>query len=447
MKVFVDALGCPKALVDAEKLCAILENNGYKLSEVPENAEAIIINTCGFIQKAKEENIDTILQYASLKLKKPSLKIIVSGCLSERYGKELLKAVPEVDNAIGVRDPGKILKALSNKREVELLDKGEFKDFLYKERKLYFSGYSYAYLKISEGCDRSCSFCSIPAIRGKQRSRTIESILEEADLLQRQGIKELVLVSEDTLSYGLDIYKKRALLDLLNELIKKDFVWIRLMYLYPDEYLYSVVEWMARKEKICKYIDVPLQHASDKILKAMKRSGSYSEYLKMFNYFRKVIPEISIRSSFIVGYPGETEKDFNILKDFLSEARLNRVGFFEYSDEEGTDSFQQKDKIPVSVAKKRIRCLAKLQADISRELLEKRVGKVTNCIYDGIIEEDRNGKIMVLRSEYDAPEIDGKVYLRIKKESEVEEDFFPVLIEKVKGFYDLEGKRITGSKL
>ncbi len=445
MKVFVDAMGCPKALVDAEKICAILENNGHLISTSPEQAEAIVINTCGFIRKAKEENIETILQYAGLKAKNPSLKIVLSGCLSERYGEDLLKLLPEVDGAVGVRDPEKILEALNRKerglqgRQLQILDRGEFKDNLYQDRRLYFSGYNYAYLKISEGCDRSCSFCAIPAIRGKQRSRRMESILKEADFLEKSGIQELIIVSEDTLSYGLDIYKKRMFLDLLEELLKRDFVWIRLMYLYPEEYLYTVVEWMAGKRKVCKYLDIPFQHASSKIIKSMRRAGSYNEYIRMLDYFRKVIPEISIRSSFIVGYPGENQEDFNILKDFLCEAKLNRVGFFEYSDEEGTISYLQENKLPESIINKRIKELAKIQALISRRLLEEKLGKVINCIYDGVIEKGRDGRYMVLRSEYDAPEIDGKIYLKVRRETETERDFLPVLIKRVKGFYDLEG--------
>lgn len=419
MKVFLDTLGCPKALVDAERLCYFVEKGGHSLTSSPFEADVIIVNTCGFINKAKEENIKAILNYAELKKQRPDLKLVVTGCLSERYGEDLLKEIPEIDSALGVRDPSIVSQIISNP-ERKVLDRGnEFKDTSFnRERILSFSGLNYAYLKISEGCNRKCAFCAIPLIRGSQRSRRIEDILIEAEMLTENGIRELIIVSEDTLSYGIDLYGKRMLIELLKRLSDFDFDWIRLMYLYPESYLYDVVGFIGENKKFCNYIDIPLQHVSKDILRSMNRAGSFGEYLEMVEKIREINEEIAIRSAFIVGYPEETESDFELLLDFLETAELNRVGFFEYSDEEGTISYNLKPKIPRKKVKERMKKVYDVQAKISKKLLRRMVGKRFFCIFDG---EINNGEknILLFRTEYDAPEIDGYVKVISKEEVEV----------------------------
>ncbi|MGC8771801.1 MAG: 30S ribosomal protein S12 methylthiotransferase RimO [Brevinematia bacterium] len=418
MKVFIDTLGCPKALVDAERLCYFIEKK-HSLVSTPEDADVIVINTCGFIDKAKKENINTILSYTELKKKNPSLKIIVSGCLSERYKNELFEAIPEIDAATGVRDFSKIADAILKKDKQNLLDEGEFKDINFTlERNLYFSGLHYAYIKISEGCNRLCSFCTIPMIRGKQRSRKIKDIIKEAEMLKENGIEELILISEDSISYGIDLYGKKMLKDLIKSLSALDFSWIRIMYLFPDDYIYEVVETMSSLNNVCKYLDIPLQHVSKRILASMNRNGGYKEYLEMINRLRKINPEVSLRSSFIIGYPGETEKEFEELKNFLKEANINRAGFFEYSDEEGTLSYKITPKVKKSVIKSRLRELIKIQEEISKNNLKKYIGKKLKCIFDGSLSQ-KGKEVLIFRTEYDAPEIDGVVKVSYHKRSDL----------------------------
>ena len=392
MKIFFDALGCPKALVDAEKMCFLLEENSHEMVSDPMEAQAIVINTCGFIKKAKEENIEAILTYAEMKKTNPHLKIVVSGCLTERYKKDLLDLIPEIDGAIGVRDPSKILEALGAPGPAGpscLSDEGQqYKIEAIGGRRLYFSGMNYAYLKISEGCSRSCSFCAIPGIRGMQQSRTIEDIVKEADGLSEAGVRELIIISEDTMSYGKDLYKEFSLIRLLEELLKTGIPWIRLMYLYPDRELVKLSRFIASNDRICNYIDMPLQHVNSSIISRMKRSGGASDYLGLLKNIRQACPGIRIRSSFITGYPGETQGDHEELMSFLREASLDRVGFFEYSDEENTSAFLEKNKVKSGVIKKRMKELAALQESISLERLSALEGSEMLCInYGQLIDE------------------------------------------------------------
>ncbi len=427
MKIFFDSLGCPKALVDAEKMLYLVANDGHQLVYSPEEADAIIVNTCGFIEKAKKENIEAILLYAELKKKKPDLKIIVSGCLTERYKEELLKNIPEIDASIGVKNPQKILKALKESSNKPIDENDERNDANFSERVLNFSGLNYAYLKISEGCNKKCSFCAIPSIRGKQRSRTIENIKEEAEFLLNNGIKEVILIAEDSSSYGIDIYGKRRLKDLLIELDKMGFDWIRVMYLYPDDSIIETVETISFLSHTCKYIDLPLQHVNRNILKSMNRDGGFEEYLKLIEKIRSINPEIAIRSSFIIGYPLETEKEFNELKNFLKEAKLNRVGFFEYSKEEGTEAYNIKGKVTKATIRNRIKEVIKIQKEVSRNLLRKHIGKRINSIFDGSISNDKE-EILIFRTEFDAPEIDGVVKVINKENRIIENSFYKIEI-------------------
>ncbi len=440
MKVFFDALGCPKALVDAEKMCYELERNSHSIVPVPEEAEAIVINTCGFIDSAKQENIDTILAYAGLKKENRFLKIIVAGCLSERYREDLLKAIPEIDNAIGVRDPSKIIEALNApSHQGRLLDEGSYNEESIGGRSLYFSGLNYSYLKISEGCSRSCSFCAIPAIRGTLRSRKIGSIIEEAALLSGSGVRELIIISEDTISYGIDLYKKHALADLLKELLMLDFSWIRIMYLFPEPEILKVAEFISKEKRICNYIDMPLQHASGSVLSRMKRNGNSEAYLKLIKRLRTINPELRMRSSFITGYPGENEKEHDELKVFLGNAGLERVGFFEYSDEDDTASKMEGPKVREKDRKRRLGELVKIQERVSREKLLGMVNSELICINDGITVREKGRDYLLVRSEYDAPEIDGYIRIETNGPDMIDKDFIKVRISGV-----LEGHDLTG---
>ncbi len=445
MKIYFDALGCPKALVDAERMNYFLEKESHELILNPEEAEVIIINTCGFIEKAKKESINAILSYIRLKKNNPELKIIISGCLTERYKKELLEALPEVDNAIGVRNIAKITDALdfSKNNNNRITDDGDFRNEDYTiQRSLKYSGLYYAYIKIAEGCNRNCSFCTIPNIRGKYRSRTIENILSEAEFLINQGIRELILVSEDNLYYGTDIYGRKALKNLLESLIPLGFDWIRIMYLYPEEEILDIAELMNRTACICNYIDIPLQHASKNILNSMHRTGSFENYIKLFSKMREINPDIKIRTSFILGYPGETESDFEILKNLIKEVQFDRIGFFEYSREEGTVSYNLKNRINKRIVKERINELSHIQEGISIINLKKLIGKTLTCINDGIEHKIHNKMFAALRSEYDAPEIDGNVYIELSSRNKnliFNKEFVKVKIEGNFSYHDLSG--------
>jgi ribosomal protein S12 methylthiotransferase len=421
-------------------MCFLLEENSHELVSDPAEAQAIVINTCGFIKKAKEENIGAILTYAEMKKTNPRLKIVVSGCLTERYKKELLDLIPEIDGAIGVRDPLKLLETLGNNGPdgpSGLLDEGQqYKIEAIGGRRLYFSGLNYAYLKISEGCSRSCSFCAIPGIRGIQQSRTVEDIVKEAAVLSEAGVRELIIISEDTMSYGKDLYKKFSLITLLEELLKTGIPWIRLMYLYPDRELVKLAQFIASNERICNYIDMPLQHVNKSIISRMKRSGSSGDYLGLLKNIREASPGIRIRSSFITGYPGETQGDHEELMSFLREAALDRVGFFEYSDEENTSSFLEKNKVKAGVIKKRMGELAALQEIISLEKIGALEGSEMLCINDGQVIEENGIRHLLLRSEYDAPEIDGHIMV-VSDSALMEKDFIRVRIKNPYNAHDL----------
>ncbi len=449
MKIYFDALGCPKALVDAERMCYFLEQGGHTLAALPEDADAVVVNTCGFIGKAKEENIGAILEYARIKKTRPGFRIVVSGCLTERYRKDLLRSIPEIDAAIGVRDPSRILQAVNAEQSGHLLDHGPYRDNAFStERSLYFSGLHYAYLKLSEGCDRKCSFCSIPIIRGKQRSRAPSDILKEARFLSDSGVRELILISEDTLSYGRDLSEPRpSLTDLLSELERMDFDWIRPLYLYPDRRkILETAEFMAGRPKFCRYIDMPLQHASGKILKSMKRNGDAASCLELIRDIRSIDPEFRIRSAFITGYPGETAADHGILKEFLSSARLDRAGFFEFSREEGTRAYQLPGRVSDRTVHGRMRELQRIQNRVSRSRLSRLTDKILKCISDGVTETVDGTRYALYRTEYDAPEIDGTVYVPADAGEKPEPVFRTVRITGPRGSHNLNGLAVKAGK-
>lgn len=365
-----------------------------------EASDFVVINTCGFIADAKQESIDTILQFAEAKNQGDIEKIFVMGCLSERYQEELQKEIPEVDGYYGVSDLPEIVKSLGVDYKSELLG----------ERSITTPNH-YAYLKIAEGCDRKCSFCAIPFIRGKHISKPIDRIVAEAEFLAGKGVKELILISQDLSYYGLDLYNRKALADLLNELVKIDQLeWIRPHYLYPTGFPLDFLKVMRDHEKICNYIDIPLQHTNDRILKSMRRGVGSKETRQLVDRIRKEVPDAAIRTAFIVGYPGETKKEFLELKDFIQSTRFERLGIFTYSPEEGTSAFALKDSISEEVKTERMEELMAVQEDISFQLNQEKTGKSYKVLLDR-----KEGDFYAGRTQYDSPEIDNEVLVKSEK--------------------------------
>ena len=389
------SLGCAKALVDSEKLMGALKRTDYDLTDEPKEADTIIINTCGFIDMARQESIDTILQASELKQNGKLDKLVVMGCLSERYPKELSKEIPEVDYFFGSNDHVKIVQYLTGK-EFSKDDPIFLRSILTPDH--------YAYLKIAEGCDNGCSFCSIPIMRGLQKSRTIDSIMWEAEKLSDKGIKELLVIAQDTTSYGWDLRPKQYLGDLIKELDQLDFEWIRIHYAHPAHLSKKIIQAIADAQNICNYIDMPIQHASDPILKSMRRGLDSSGIKKRIHLLRDAVPNIKIRTTLIVGYPGETEKDFENLCSFIEDVQFDRLGAFTYSEEEGTIAENLEDNVPQEVKNERKMKLMDLQAEISNEKNQEMVGKILKVIVD-----DAGEKHSVGRTEYDSPEVDNIV--------------------------------------
>lgn len=415
-------LGCSKNLVDSEVLLRQLQAAGFKiLHDSDKQADVVIVNTCGFIHDAKEESVNTILQYTQARKNGDLQKLIVMGCLSERYKEELIREIPEVDAFFGVNDVNAILQSLNS----------EFKDALLGERVITTLPH-YAYLKISEGCDRTCSFCAIPGIRGKNISRSVESLVKEASFLVNQGVKELMLIAQDLTYYGIDLYGKRMLPDLLEELVKiNGLEWIRLHYAYPAGFPVELLDVMARHDKICKYIDIPLQHVNSRILKSMRRNIDGEGTRKLVNTIREKVPGITIRSSFIVGYPGETAAEFAELRDFIAESSFERVGVFTYSHEENTPAWQLQDNVRPAIKARRAEEIMLLQQDISARHNNSFVGRKVKIMVD-----KQEGDYWIGRTEFDSPEVDNEVIVKNYPGKLVPGDFTEVLITS-SDMYDL----------
>lgn len=396
-KVNIITLGCSKNLVDSENLLGELKARGLEIShESEEPADYVIINTCGFIADAKEESINTILEYAEAKKNKQFEKLFVTGCLSQRYASQLRSEIHEVDGFYGTEDIPAILKDLGFDPRKELIG----------ERYLTTPSH-YAYLKISEGCDRRCSFCAIPLIRGNQRSSTTESLVKETEYLVSKGVKELILIAQDLTWYGMDLYKEQKLATLLEKLSDiKGLEWIRLHYAYPASFPDDVFRVMRERDNICNYLDIPLQHISEPILKSMKRSIGSTETKKLVYKLRELLPDIALRTTMLVGYPGETEENFMELMRFVEESRFDRLGVFAYSAEEGTSSFNMTDDVPEALKQERVERLMELQQSISLKLNEKKIGKVFKTIIDA-----KEGEVFLGRTEYDSPEVDNEVII------------------------------------
>lgn len=432
-KVGIISLGCPKNLVDTEAMLGQLVQKGYSVSADPADSEIIIVNTCGFIEPAKKESIETILRASQWKSNDPDKKLIVAGCLVQRYGKELRKELPEVDHFVSLNDVERIVEACGNEFD-ERLDR-QPAEYMYdgKVRRILTTPASYAYLKIAEGCNHVCSFCAIPSMRGKYRSRTVDSICAEARDMASQGVKELVLISQDSTIYGWDFGLQEGLAILCEELAKTEGIqWIRVMYCYPTSLRQSFLNAMHSQEKICSYIDMPLQHASEKLLGLMKRGGNADLYRRMIDNIRKTVPQVGLRTTFIVGYPGETDEDFRILMDFVRDMEFDRMGVFLYSDEEGTTGFDHKPKVPHRVKVQRRRQLMTLQAGISRKRNRALVGRETTVLVDGA---DSAG--LLARLYHQAPDIDGVVKIR---SAEAEAGEFLSVVLTGAGEYDLTAR-------
>ena len=393
------SLGCAKNLVDSEILLGGLDKTNVAITKDPEKADTIVVNTCGFLDIAREESVDTILQAAEMK-KTGSLKeLVVMGCLSERYPEELKKEIPEVDRIFGSNDHQQIVSFLTGK---------EFA----KDDPLFFRSLMtpnhYAYIKIAEGCDNGCSFCSIPIMRGLQKSRTISSIMGEAERLAENGTKELLVIAQDSTSYGWDLEKKVYLSDLLKELNTINGIeWIRVHYAHPAHLSQRIIDAIANCDKVCNYLDMPIQHASDDMLKAMRRGLGQDGIKNRISRLREAVPNIALRTTLIVGHPGETEDDYYTLKDFVEEIRFDRLGIFTYSEEEGTLAADLKDDIPRKVKDNRKNEILEIQHEISLEKNESFIGKTMKVIVD-----ESEGEVSVGRSEYDSPEIDNIIHIK-----------------------------------
>lgn len=427
-KFIVLTLGCSKNLVDSEHLISRLESNGFSFTENINQASTCIINTCGFIKPSVEESLQVILQAVDLKAKRKIDNLIVAGCMSQRFHQEIQNQFPEIDFIAGVDSSEAILRFL--KKDEEL------KYNLIGERKLLTPKH-YAYLKISEGCNRECSFCAIPSIRGKHKSKPIEKILDEARYLASQGVKELILISQDSSSYGVDIYGKSTLAKLLSNLSDiKGFRWIRLMYTYPMGLHEDVLDIIAERDNICKYVDIPLQHISDNVLKSMRRGTTRKSIELLLEKIRIKIPNVTIRTTFIVGYPNETEKEFQELLDFIENFKFDRVGVFTYSSEDGTSAFELGDPIPNEEKNRRRNELLKKQMEISYSLNLNLIGKKLLVVID-----DFDTKKFIGRTEKDAPEVDNNVIIKNQKDKIGIGKFVEVIIESAKS-YDLFGTTV-----
>jgi ribosomal protein S12 methylthiotransferase len=426
-KVNVITLGCAKNIFDSEIMMAQLQANNYEVKheEADSDAAIVVINTCGFIDNAKEESINTILRFAEARADGRIEKVYVTGCLSERYRDELETEIPEVDGYFGTRELPRLLKTL----------KADYKKELVGERLLTTPSH-YAYFKISEGCDRPCSFCAIPLMRGKHISTPMEDLVAQARSLAAKGVKELMVIAQDSTYYGLDLYKKRALGDLLEQLCEVEGIeWIRLHYAFPTGFPMDVLDVMARQPKICSYLDMPLQHVSTNMLKAMRRGTTREKTTALINDIRSKVPNIAIRTTLICGYPGETEQDFEEMCEWIAAMRFDRLGCFTYSHEENTHAYNFTDDVPDGVKKKRSERIMEIQSGISMVLNEAKVGKTYKVLFDRV-----EGGYFVGRTEFDSPDVDNEVLVKATDDVHIRlGDFEMVRIESA-DHYDLFGQ-------
>ena len=437
-KIGMISLGCPKNQVDAEHMLALMDAEGWEIVDYVDGCDAVIVNTCGFIDDAKKEAIENILDMVELKKEGVISKIIVTGCLAQRYKDEIVKEIPEVDAVIGIAANGDIIKTVEEVMSgVDTIENYPPQcDLPLEGQRILTTPHYWAYLKIGEGCSNRCTYCTIPSIRGNMRSRSMENVIDEAKQLAESGVKELILIAQDTTSYGLDLYGELKLPELLNELCKIDSIeWIRLLYCYPDRITDELIETMKNQEKVVNYIDLPLQHADDKILKAMNRRGDQALIRNVISKLRTEIPDVVIRTTFIVGFPGEGEKEFETLAEFVNEIEFDRLGVFTFSPQEGTPAFEMEDQVDEDIKTRRGEVIMQDQYSIMEEKNNEKIGKTYRVVvedYDGYSDSYTG------RTYMDAPEIDGLVKFTSHKDLDIG-DFVDVEIFDVED-YDLIGE-------
>lgn len=437
-KIGMISLGCPKNQVDAEHMLALMDAEGWEIVDYVDGCDAVIVNTCGFIDDAKKEAIENILDMVELKKEGVISKIIVTGCLAQRYKDEIVKEIPEVDAVIGIGANGDIIKTVEEVMSgVDTIENYPPQcDLPLEGQRILTTPHYWAYLKIGEGCSNRCTYCTIPSIRGNMRSRSMENVIDEAKQLAESGVKELILIAQDTTSYGLDLYGELKLPELLNELCKIDSIeWIRLLYCYPDRITDELIKTMKNQEKVVNYIDLPLQHADDKILKAMNRRGDQALIRNVISKLRTEIPDVVIRTTFIVGFPGEGEEEFETLAEFVNEIEFDRLGVFTFSPQEGTPAFDMEDQVDEDIKTRRGEVIMQDQYSIMEEKNNEKIGKTYRVVvedYDGYSDSYTG------RTYMDAPEIDGLVKFTSHKDLDIG-DFVDVEIFDVED-YDLIGE-------
>ncbi len=437
-KIGMISLGCPKNQVDAEHMLALMDAEDWEIVDYVDGCDAVIVNTCGFIDDAKKEAIENILDMVELKKEGVISKIIVTGCLAQRYKDEIVKEIPEVDAVIGIGANGDIIKTVEAVMSgVDTIENYPPQcDLPLEGQRILTTPHYWAYLKIGEGCSNRCTYCTIPSIRGNMRSRSMENVIDEAKQLAESGVKELILIAQDTTSYGLDLYGELKLPELLNELCKIDSIeWIRLLYCYPDRITDELIETMKNQEKVVNYIDLPLQHADDKILKAMNRRGDQALIRNVISKLREEIPDVVIRTTFIVGFPGEGEEEFETLAEFVNEIEFDRLGVFTFSPQEGTPAFDMEDQVDEDIKTRRGEVIMQDQYSIMEEKNNEKIGKTYKVVvedYDGYSDSYTG------RTYMDAPEIDGLVKFTSHKDLDIG-DFVDVEIFDVED-YDLIGE-------
>ena len=435
--VHIVTLGCSKNDVDSSMMYSLLDKDKYKMVENPNEADILIVNTCGFVDAAKEESIDTILESVEYKNEERCKKVLLSGCLAQRYPEELIKEIPEIDGIIGTGNIEYINELLDRSLSGDLFVKTDNLNSAYLEGIRKEKVNTTEYVKISEGCNNNCSYCIIPSLRGKNRSRKIEDVYKEVEYLVSKGAREIILIAQNTTDYGIDLYSKYSLANLIREISKiEELKWIRVLYLYPDHFTDDLIEEFKNNDKLVNYVDMPLQHISDNVLKNMNRKTSKDHIIKTLKNLRKSVPDIVIRTTFIVGFPGENQEDFDQLVDFIEDIKFDKLGVFEYSREEGTRAASLDEQIPDNIKEERKNEIMAIQSDISGEILSKNLGKT----FEVLIEEKIDDNNFVGRTYMDSPEIDGVTYVQSDKELEIGEFVQVEIIDSLD--YDLVGELI-----
>ena len=411
IKIGMISLGCSKNQYDAEMMLYKIREHGWEIVSEPEEADAVIINTCGFIESAKQEAIDTILEFCELRKEKDSKikSIVVTGCLAERYQSELFEQIPEIDVVLGIGSNDQIIESIEKSLQGEKVQSfGEKTSLCLEGDRILIGASHFAYVKIAEGCDNKCAYCAIPEIRGKFRSRKMENIVEEVKTLASRGVKEIDIVAQDTSKYGQDIYGKYMLPELLKELCKVDGIeWVRVLYCYPDKITDELLEVMASEEKVVEYLDIPIQHCNKKVLSEMNRPGDRETLTALIKRIREKLPNAILRTTLIAGFPGETEEEFTELCEFVKEAKFERLGCFAYSQEENTEAGEREDQIDEEIRERRAELIMEVQMDIAFEFAQKQIGKTLK-----VMVEDRGSEGYYGRSYMDAPDIDTRVYFK-----------------------------------